>query len=94
MAEYLELKWGSLKGWELETEKSKAIAQRYLDLGVSMSAMLQRDTPEQKDLLCELVDAVNCDMIYLSWDGKNVSKEEAKKYIREYGKEKASANQT
>ena len=85
MAESLSLKWGTLKAWDLKTEASKAAMRKYYEAGaVSMSAMSQHNNDAQKDALCELIDAVDCETIYLDWDGVGVSKEEAKKYVREY----------
>jgi hypothetical protein len=83
MAESLELKWGTLKGWSLESEASKNILRRYVDLGYSLSAMAQRDTSEQKKILCELIDAVDGE-IWNDWDGEVMSKDSAKKYVNEY----------
>lgn len=82
----LSLKWGTLKSCTSKSAAAKAALEKYLDAGEnSLSAMAQHDTPEQKEALCELIDVVDCPEIYLSWDGKYVSKEEAKKYVREYG---------
>lgn len=83
MPNCLTLKWGSVKGWDLETDEAKAALQKWADGGVSMSAMAQRDTPEQKEALCNAIDYM--DEIYLDWEGKNVSREEAKEYVRNYG---------
>lgn len=83
MTEYLLLKWGTLKGWNLETDKSLAAAQKYADMGMSMSAAMQQDTPEQKQALCELIDAVDGE-ITNDWSGEVMSKDEAKKYVMEY----------
>ena len=82
--ESLTLKWGTLKGYRCQegTEFHRLLGE-YHKLGVCLSAAAQRDTPEQQELLCKMVDAVPGD-IYLDWDGKYVSKEAAKKYIREY----------
>jgi len=91
MTESLTLKWGTLKGWRVESKRSKELLKRYIDIGASMSCAMQKDTPEQKQILCDLVDAIDCEKIYLDWDGKYVTKDEAKKYILEYGrKEKAT----
>lgn len=49
--------------------------------------MRSRDTPRQKEIICELIDLCDEDKIYLHWDGKYVTKEEAKKYVMEYPKE-------
>jgi hypothetical protein len=46
--------------------------------------MAQRDTPAQTELLCQMIDASNCDDIYLDWDGEHVSKRAAKDYLRNY----------
>jgi len=88
MSESLILKWGSLKGWELHSEVSMAALQKYFDAGtVSMSAALQRDNADQKTALLDLIDVVDCETVCLDWDGKNVSKDKAKEYILNYGKE-------
>ena len=83
--DHLTLKWGSLKSWCLTSPKGQELLQRYFDLGSQLGAMQQKDTPEQKDLICQMIDECRADTIYLSWDGKDVSKEEAKKYVMEYG---------
>lgn len=80
----LTLKWGTLKAWHFETEECRRLLQQYVDLGSSVSAMAQRDTPEQKALICQMIDACDCEQIYLDWDGEYVTKEAAKKYVMEY----------
>lgn len=82
----MTLKWGTLKSWRLTSDKGKALLRKYLDLGSSLSAMMQHDTPEQKDLICQIIDECGADEIYLAWEHKAVTKEEAKKYVMEYGK--------
>lgn len=81
----ITLKWGTFKAWHLKTPRAQELMQRYQEIGVSLSAMAQRDTPEQKALICEIIDASNADEIYLSWDGVYVSKEKAKEYVLNYG---------
>lgn len=87
--DYITLKWGTLKSWKLTTPKGIELLKRYKDIGSSFSAMHQHDTPEQIQLICEMIDLVPGD-IYLSWDGKDVSKEAAKKYVREYQQRRAA----
>jgi hypothetical protein len=87
MAEHLLLKWGSLKGWKLESEACQAAIQRWFDGGVSASAACQHDTPEQKQALCDLIDAVDGE-IHNDWSGEMMSKDEAKKYVLEYGRDR------
>lgn len=83
MAESLSLKWGTLKGWKLETDKSKELVKRYHELGASVSAMMQQDTDEQKKIICELIDAVDGE-IDNDWSGEIMTKEQAKEYVMNY----------
>ncbi len=87
MAETLLLKWGSLKGWDDLSEKSQEIVNRYFALGVSMSAAMQHDTTEQKQLILELIDSVDGE-ITNDWSGEKMTKEEARAYVLDYGKPK------
>lgn len=92
MSEKLSLKWGSLKAWDLKSEASTAALHKYFESGkVMASAMAQQDNAEQKQAVCELIDVVDCEKIYLDWDGEYVSKEVAKDYVLNYGKEPAVA---
>lgn len=85
--DYLLLKWGSLKGWSLHSPEAQALLQRWIDLGVSMSAVAHHDTPEQKELICQIIDAADVDLIQRDWDGEWMTKDEAKRYVIEYGEE-------
>ena len=58
-AEYLLLKWGTLKGWKVESEACLAALRKYHDGSASMSAAMQRDSAGQKQALCELIDAID-----------------------------------
>ena len=83
----LTLKWGTLKAWDFsDSEKGKKILEEYREIGSSLSAMAQKDTPRQKEIICELIDECTGE-IWLDWDGKKVSKEEAKEYVMTYGKD-------
>ena len=79
----LTLKWGSVKGWDLGTDEAKAALKKWANYGVSMSAMAHKDKPDQKQALIDAIDFM--DEIWLDWEGKQVSREEAKEYIRNYG---------
>ena len=83
--EYLTLKWGSLKSWNFNSDEAKALLHQWFDIGSCASAIMHHDTPEQKKLICELIDVGDFDTVYLDWDGKDVSKEEAKDYVMNYG---------
>lgn len=85
MNEHLLLKWGTIKGWQVESDKSREALKRYAEGSVSMSAMAQHDSDEQKLALCDLIDAID-GKIQNDWSGKIMTKDEAKKYVLEYGK--------
>lgn len=82
--DYITLKWGTLKSWQLTSDRGRELNKRYHELGACMSAALQHDTLEQKGIICEMIDTVPGE-IYLDWDNKYVSKEEAKEYVMGYG---------
>lgn len=85
--ESLTLKWGTLKGWRLnQGGPAKAALNRWAEGGYSMSAMMQEDTPEQKQAILDLIDALDADTVHLDWEGEDVSKEAAKQYVMEYGR--------
>lgn len=85
MAEHLLLKWGTLKDWKVESDAGMAALQKYFDDDVSLSAMMQHDTDGQKQALCELIDAID-GPIQNDWSGEMMTKEDAKKYVLEYGR--------
>jgi hypothetical protein len=80
------LKWGTLKGYCLENSpEALETIKKYYSKGFSLSAAMQEDTKEQKELLCKAIDEVK-GVIINDWTGnKFKSKKAAKKYIMEYG---------
>jgi len=81
----LTLKWGTLKSWQFSgSEKASELYKEYVNIGSSFSAMAQRDTPRQKEIICELIDLCDGDTIFLDWDGEDVSKAKAKEYVLNY----------
>lgn len=86
--DYLLLKWGTLKGYCFQNSPEAFEAlKEYSSLGYSVSAMMQRDTPRQKELLCIMIDKVN-GPITLDWEGIDCTddRQRAKDYVMEYGK--------
>jgi len=81
--DYITLKWGTLKSWNISSDEGKALLQKYGELGYSLSAMTQHNTPEQKEIVCKLIDLVPGE-IFLDWEEKFVSKDKAKKYVMDY----------
>lgn len=88
MTEELILKWGTVKGWDLDNDASIAALQKWADFGSTMSAMAQRDTPEQKQALCDAIDVIAAGggKIFNDWDGEYMTAEAAKKYVMEYNR--------
>lgn len=85
MSDSLSLKWGTLKSGHFESDKGRELLRRYHEIGSDFSAMMRRDTAEQREIICEMIDLVDGD-VYLDWDERYVSKEEAKRYVLNYGK--------
>ena len=84
--EHLTLKWGTLKGWKVgEASPARHALVRYSEFGMSPGAMTQRDGPEQKQALCDLIDAID-GTITNDWTGEQMTKAEAKEYVLGYGK--------
>lgn len=83
MAFNLRLKWGSIKGWSCAPDDAVELLQKWDDLGISMSAAMHRDTPEQKEIICQVIDLVDGKIVN-DWSGETMTKESAKKYVMEY----------
>ena len=86
MSDYILLKWGTLKGYDLKNspEAFESI-KRYHDESVSLSAMAQRDSDTQKVALCDAIRLVNGD-VFNDWSGEKLTKEHAVDYIMNYGR--------
>jgi hypothetical protein len=79
--ESLTLKWSTLKGWSLKSDKSEDALRRYFASGeVSAGAMTQDDNAEQKRALCDLIDALDGE-IFNDWSGEYMTKDAAKAYV-------------
>lgn len=84
MAESLLLKWGTVKGFDGLSEKSQEIMERFFADGMSGGAMYDHPDKRRKEILCELIDQLDGD-IQNDWTGEMMTKNEAKKYVTEYG---------
>lgn len=88
---YLLLKWGTLKGWgNITSPASMELLQKYHDFGVSMSAIMQHDSPEQKAVLLDLIRAHDGD-IQNDWDDEHYTQDQAIDYVMNYGTPKEVA---
>ena len=81
--DYILLKWGSLKGWDLHSAKGKNLSDDYINNGRSMSAMLQKDNAHQKEPILEMIEECN-GTIQNDWDGSYYTKQQARDYITSY----------
>jgi hypothetical protein len=84
MAFNLLLKWGGIKGWDGAHDEAMKLLQQWSELGVSMGAAMQHDTPQQKEIICQIIEVVDGE-IQNDWSGEKMTKQEAKKYVLEYG---------
>jgi len=89
MSESLLLKWGTLKGWHFESEESEAfkLAKKYLK-NSPMSCAMDHPDEDRKKMLCEIIDKLDGE-IKNDWTGEMLTKDQAKKYVMEYGKKEA-----
>lgn len=89
MAEHLLLKWGNLKGWRVESDRSVAAFKAYVESGdaASLPMAMVRLGHAEKMALCNLIDAID-GPIQNDWSGEMMSKDEAKRYVLEYGRGK------
>lgn len=84
MAEHILLKWGNLKGWGGLNPLAVEAGQRFLDTAGASSMQWLSD--DQKALLCAMIDALGDEAeITQDWTGEKMTKDEAKKYVLEYG---------
>ena len=83
----LTLKWGTLKAWDFHSDECIKLLKEYGELGASISVICQHDTPRQKEILCELIDKGNFKYVWNDWDDKKMTKEQAKEYVINYGKQ-------
>jgi len=88
MTEQLLLKWGTIKGWDNLTDKSVAIVERFFADGMCMSAAMDHPDGDRRAILCELIDQLDGE-IQNDWSGEKMTKDEAKKYVSEYGRKAA-----
>lgn len=82
--EHLTLKWGVPKSWSLKLPETQSLFRKYADLGWSAGAAQQPNTDAHRVVLCELIDKLDADTIGNDWEGTEMSKGEAKKYVMEY----------
>ena len=85
--DYITLKWGGLKTWRLENPDLDPLIEEFDEEGgINISAMAQRNTLRQKQIICETIEIIG-NPVYNDWSGEQMTVEEAKKYVMEYGNE-------
>lgn len=86
--DYITLKWGSIKSSSLTNNPQVAVLiDQYYELeeqNLGSSEYISHDTPEQKKLLCDAIDALD-GYVIRHWTGTPfLRKEDAKHYIMTY----------
>ncbi len=82
VVESLSLKEGELDQWSIKNPAATKLLKKYAKLNPEDSG-----SQSQKDLVCQIIDAIQCDEITLSWERKKVSKQEAKDYVMSFKSE-------
>lgn len=82
----LLLKWGTVKGWRNFKEgECRDLLEKYLE-DSPMSCALDYPDEAKKLMLCEIIDKFD-GIIHNDWDGVDMTKEQAKKYVIGYAHE-------
>lgn len=82
--DYLLLKWGTVKGWDMHTPECLELMASYMENAPLGGANDQPDE-RRKSILYDIIDKMEGD-IWSDWTGVQFTKDEAKNYIRDYGK--------
>jgi hypothetical protein len=82
---YLLFKWGTLKGWNVPDGECLELLKKYFADGQPLGCAADRPGEDRKKILCDLIDKFDGTMSN-DWDGNEYTKDEAKKYVMEYGK--------
>ena len=77
--DYLSLKFGKLKEWNLHSDKAKELLNLYLKY--AMDECIVVDIEVEKRMICDIIDACNANEIHLDFYDESISKEEAKQYV-------------
>lgn len=83
---YIWLKWGGLKGWGNTSYNQEEALQKYIDMRVSPSAMMQVNTTEHKKALCDAIELFEEGQIQNDWCGTYYTVNQAKEYVMNYGR--------
>lgn len=87
--DFLLLKWGSLKSWDVSSNpKAIRLVEKWIKHSVNYSSIEHLNNEEQRDILCDLIRA-HTGKIQDDWGGRVFTKEEAIEYIKNYYKEDA-----
>lgn len=78
----LSLKWGVLKSILIENcDEAEKLYNRYEQVD---EEVVKDKELIKKDIICQLIDLSTKDMILLDFYDEYVSKEDAKKYVKDY----------
>ena len=79
------LKWGTLKGWDVEEESEILRKINEFLKNSPVSCMADKPDKTRKKLLCEIIDMVDGE-IENNWTGEILTKDQAKEYVMNYGR--------
>ena len=82
---HIALKWGTLKGWDVEEESEILRKINEFLKGAPVSCMADKPDETRKKLLCEIIDMVDGE-IENDWTGEPLTKDQAKEYVMNYGR--------
>lgn len=85
--DFLNLKWGNLKGWFFSDDRTIKLEKQLRALESSYRRKFKHTTAKQKRIICAIIDSARIEKVYLDWDINFVSKAEAKSYVQNYGTE-------
>jgi hypothetical protein len=87
--ESLCLKFGTVKSWTLDPDGNAApIMAEYIARFCGVQGQIR--SPEQQEMLCKLIDSLSTEDIVGDWDGKIMSKDDAKNYVINYQKKETA----
>jgi hypothetical protein len=81
--DYVTLKWGTIKSYKIKDPDTFKLVEEFFSDGMSLSAAADKPNDSRKTILCQIIERIG-EPVYLDWDAKYVSVEEAKKYVMEY----------
>lgn len=81
----ITFKWGTIKGWTGFSQEDFDFLNKYFKDEQSNGCMADRPNTARKTILCDFIKSFD-GTFFNDWSGEDMTKDEAIKYIMEYGK--------